>query len=139
MRDLPATTGDWTLWSRDRKAIKLVNPEDMPHQIFGSEFCGLNFQLFRSASDNPHGAATEFDAPLLLLSMSERPCSHVPSHPANPDGCLDIVNLALEMLFVAARWERFKELIETAASKEPELRVYEQIASKVNSPANVPC
>jgi len=139
MRELPATTGDWTLWSRDCKATKLALPNDMPHQIFGSDFCGLNFQLFRSASDNPHCAATEFDAPLLLLSMSKRPCSHVPSHPANLDGGLDVINLAVEKLFVAAKWDRFRELLEIAANKKPELRVYEQIASKVNSPTNVLC
>jgi hypothetical protein len=121
-------------WRRDRQSIKFEIPTDIPSQLVGSPYCGMNFEYFRRTSDDSSDEANapSIRPPLLLVYMSERGCSHVPSHPTDPNGGLDVAMFVLEKVYVANLWEKFKILVDDAANYKEELKVYAEIASHVS-------
>lgn len=123
-------------WRRDRRSMKLELPtDDVPLQLVGSPHCAMNFEYFQRTSDDSSDEANapNIRLPLLLVYMSDRGCSHVPSHPTDPDGGLDVATFVLEKGFVANLGEKFKMLVDDAANYNEELKVYGEIASHVSS------
>lgn len=122
-------------WRRDRRSIKFEVPTDIPSQLVGSPYCAMNFEYFRRTSDDSSDEANDSGVrpPLLLVYMSERGCSHIPSHPTDPDGGLDVATFILEKGYVANLWEKFKILVDDAANYKEEFKVYAEIVSHVSS------